>query len=142
VLRFEAARVFAFERTQRTELLSASSRDELAAGAGIARPRYREAQALLARCRALFATAIASYDLLLSASAPGEAPAGLDNTGEATFNRWCSGLHVPCLSLPCFSGAKGLPVGIQVVGAIGDDARLLRAAKWFMGHIGNASGRA
>ena len=137
VLRFEAARVFAFERTQRGDLLSASSRDELAAGAVIPRQRYREAQALLARCRTLFAKALTPYNLLLSASAPGEAPAGLDNTGDAMFNRWCSGLHVPCLNLPCFSGPKGLPVGIQVVGAIDDDARLLRAAKWIMSHVGD-----
>src|SRR6185369_12134545 len=90
VLHFEAARVFAFERTQRAELLSPSSRKELAAGAAIPRQQYREAQALLARCRTLFAAAIAPFDLLLSASAPGEAPAGLDNTGEAMFNRWTS----------------------------------------------------
>jgi len=87
VLRFEAARVFAFERTQRAGLLSTSSRDELAAGAAIPRERYREAQALLGKCRTLFTKAIAPHDLLLSASAPGEAPAGLDNTGEAMFNR-------------------------------------------------------
>ncbi|MEP6943910.1 MAG: amidase [Betaproteobacteria bacterium] len=141
ILRFEAARVFAFERTQRADLLSASSRDELAAGAAISRKRYRDAQALLARCRTLFAAAIAPYDLLLSASAPGEAPAGLGNTGEAMFNRWCSGLHVPCLNLPCFSGLNGLPVGIQVVGAIDDDARLLRAAKWIAARIGEAAGK-
>jgi len=35
VLRFEAARVFAFERTQRSDLLSPSSREELAAGADL-----------------------------------------------------------------------------------------------------------
>ena len=93
VLRFEAARVFAFERTQRAGLLSPSSHKELAAGAAIPRQRYLEAQALLARCRTLFAAAIAPFDLLLSASAPGEAPAGLGNTGEAMFNRWGSGLH-------------------------------------------------
>ena len=87
VLRFEAARVFAFERTRRADLLSPSSREELTAGAAIPRRRYLEAQALIARCRTLFATAIAPFDLLLSASAPGEAPAGLDNTGEAMFNR-------------------------------------------------------
>ena len=46
------------------------------AGAAIPRRRYLEAQALLARCRTLFAAAIAPFDVLLSASAPGEAPAG------------------------------------------------------------------
>jgi amidase len=142
VLRFEAARVFAFERTQCAELLSPSSREELAAGAAIPRHRYLEAQALIARCRTLFAAAIAPFHLLLSASAPGEAPAGLGNTGEAMFNRWCSGLLVPCLNLPGFTGPNGLPVGVQVIGAIDDDARLLRAAKWVAARIGDAAGHA
>ena len=142
VLRFEAARVFAFERTRCADLLSPSSREELVGGAAIPRHRYLEAQALLVRCRTLFAAAIAPFDLLLSASAPGEAPAGLDNTGEAMFNRWGSGLLVPCLNLPGFSGPNGLPVGIQVMGAIDDDVRLLRAAKWIATRVGDAAGKA
>jgi Asp-tRNA(Asn)/Glu-tRNA(Gln) amidotransferase A subunit family amidase len=142
VLRFEAARVFAFERTRRADLLSPSSREELAAGAAIPWHRYLEAQALLARCRTLYAVAIAPFDLLLTASAPGEAPAGLDNTGEAMFNRWGSGLLVPCLNLPGFTGPNGLPVGIQLIGAIDDDVRLLRAAKWIATRIGEAPGKA
>ena len=136
VLRFEAARVFAFERTARHDLLSPASRDELAAGAATPRHRYLDAQAVIARCRTLFASAIAPYDLLLSASAAGEAPAGLSNTGEAMFNRWCSGLRVPCLNLPGFTGPQGLPVGVQVIGALDDDARLLSNAKWIATHIG------
>lgn len=137
VLRFEAARVFAFERTRRSEALSASSRDELATGAAIPWRRYREAQALIAHCRTLFAVVIADSDVLLTASAPGEAPSGLENTGEAMFNRLCSGLRVPCVNLPGFSGPNGLPVGVQLIGAIDEDVRLLRAAKWIAGRIGN-----
>ena len=128
VLRFEAARVFAFERTQRAELLSPSSREDLAAGAAIPRQRYREAQTLISRCRTLFAAAIAPFDLLLSASAPGEAPAGLDNTGEATFNRWGSGLLVPCINLPGFTGPTGLPVGVQFAAPPWQEATLVRLA--------------
>jgi amidase len=142
VLRFEAARVFAFERTRRPDLLSPSSRKELEAGAAIPRQRYLEAQALLARCRAQFAVAIAPFDALLTASAPGEAPAGLGDTGEAMFNRWGSGLLVPCLNLPAFTGPKGLPVGIQLMGAFGDDTRLLRAAKWIAPRVGDYPGNA
>lgn len=140
VLRFEAARVFAFERTRHADLLSPSTREELMAGAAIPRQRYREAQVLLARCRTLFAAAIAPFDVLLSASAHGEAPAGLDNTGEATFNRWGSGLLVPCVNLPAFTGPSGLPVGIQLIGAIDEDLRLLRTAKWIAAHVGDAAG--
>ena len=141
VLRFEAARVFAFERTRRAELLSPSSRAELAAGAAIPRTRYLEAQASIVRCRASFADAIASFDLLLSASAAGEAPAGLHDTGEATFNRWGSGLRVPCLNLPGFTGAGGLPVGVQLMGAIDDDRRMLRLAKWMALHVTGSEAR-
>jgi len=135
VLRFEAARVFAFERTRRADSLSPSSRAELANGAAMPRTRYLEAQALMKRCRALFAAAIAAFDLVLSPSAPGEAPAGLDDTGEAMFNRWQSGLRVPCLNVPGFTGAHGLPVGIQLTGAFDDDRRLLRFAKWIAAHV-------
>jgi amidase len=138
VLRFEAARVFAFERTRRAELLSASSREELAAGTAIPQRRYLDAQAFIARCRTSFAAAIAPFDLMLSASAPGEAPAGLGNTGEAMFNRWTSGLHVPCINVPGFSGPGGLPVGIQLIGARGEDLRLLRCAKWIASRVGGA----
>jgi Asp-tRNA(Asn)/Glu-tRNA(Gln) amidotransferase A subunit family amidase len=142
VLRFEAARVFAFERTRHAHLLSTSSRDELAAGAAIPRPRYLAAQALIARCRTLFAAAIAPFDLLLSASAPGEAPVGLGNTGEAMFNRWTSGLHVPCVNVPGFCGPGGLPVGVQLIGAHGEDLRLLRCAKWIAARIGGTGDEA
>ncbi|MEO8133639.1 MAG: amidase [Betaproteobacteria bacterium] len=137
VLRFEAARVFAFERTRHPDLLSLSSRTELAVGWALQRSRYLEAQALIARCRSLFAAAIAPYDLLLGASAQGEAPIGLHNTGEAMFNRLTSGLGVPCLSLPGYAGPNGLPVGVQVIGAMEDDVRLLRAAKWIAECMGD-----
>ena len=136
VLRFEAARVFAFERTRRADALSPSSREELLRGAAIPRRLYLEAQALLARCRDLFADAIARFDVLLTASAPGEAPT-LDSTGEAMFNRWTSGLLVPCVNLPGFTGPTNLPVGVQLIGAFNDDARLLRTAKWIAGRIGD-----
>ena len=116
VLRFEAARVFAFERTRRADLLSPSSRDELAAGAAIPRRRYLEAQALLARCRALFAAAIAPFDVLLDGERARRG-AYARHTGDAMFNRWRSGLLVPCVNLPGFTGPNGLPVGVQLIGA-------------------------
>lgn len=80
----------------------------------------------------MFAEAIARFDVL----APGEWPT-LDSTGEAMFNRWSSGLLVPCVNLPGFTGPKGLPVGVQVIGGFNDDARLLRAAEWIAGRIGD-----
>ena len=60
----------------------------------------------------------------------GTAPKGLASTGDpllATLWTYCG---MPALNLPLASGENGLPLGIQLVGARGDDARLLRTARW------------
>jgi amidase len=95
VMRYEAARVLAFERTQRADQLSPELHEELTAGLAVGHPQYRAALRVIARCRALFAAAIAPFDGFLTASAPGEAPAGLQATGDALFNRLVSSNGVP-----------------------------------------------
>ncbi|HKS63957.1 MAG TPA: amidase, partial [Xanthobacteraceae bacterium] len=67
-------------------------------------------------------------DVLLTPSAVGEAPEGLDSTGDPTFNRGWTLLHVPCVTVPAGTGPKGLPVGVQIVGPLSQDARVLSAA--------------
>ena len=136
VLRYEAVRVLAFERTRHWSEISKWGHGELTAGLAVPHTRYLEAQALIARCRALFGDALGGCDALLSASAHGEAPRGLHDTGEATFNRLTSGLGVPCITLPGFSGPNGLPVGVQLLGAMGEDRKLLAIAKWVASRIG------
>ena len=37
---------------------------------------------------------------------------------------------VPAITLPLLQGSDGLPIGVQLVGPRGDDARLLRTARW------------
>ena len=58
---------------------------------------------------------------------------GPETTGNAIFNGLWTYLGVPCVNLPLFS-ANGLPLGVQLVGKRGDEARLLRTAKWLDGH--------
>jgi Asp-tRNA(Asn)/Glu-tRNA(Gln) amidotransferase A subunit family amidase len=36
------------------------------------------------------------------------------------------------VGLPLFVSDGGLPMGLQLVGRVGDDARLLRTAAWLM----------
>jgi Asp-tRNA(Asn)/Glu-tRNA(Gln) amidotransferase A subunit family amidase len=60
----------------------------------------------------------------------GEAPAGIEATGDPLFNRIWTLLYTPCAHLPSATGPCGLPVGITVVGAIGSDRALLLAADW------------
>ena len=83
---------------------------------------------LAAECRKAFDAMFASFDVVLTPSAPGEAPEGLHTTGEWVFNGMWTLLHVPCLAIPCMKGPKGLPVGIQIAGPRYSDARLLAIA--------------
>jgi Asp-tRNA(Asn)/Glu-tRNA(Gln) amidotransferase A subunit family amidase len=79
----------------------------------------------VARCRALFAHAMKDVDALLTFSAPGEAPLKKDGTGSSTYNRAWTTIGVPCLTLPFGVGARGLPLGIQLVAAENNDHALL-----------------
>lgn len=76
------------------------------------------------------------HDVLLTPSAVDEAPEGLQFTGDPVFCRPWSLLGLPCVHLPLGRGANGLPVGLQLVGRLGDDHRLLAAAQWVMQRVG------
>ena len=77
----------------------------------------------------------ARCDAILCPAALGPAPKGLDDTGSAIFNGlWTLG-GMPAVTLPLFSAENGLPMGVQLVGRRGDDARLLRTARWLATHL-------
>jgi len=69
-------------------------------------------------------------DVLLAPCVKGEAPAGLDSTGDPTFQAIWTILYVPTMSLPHHKGPNGLPVGIQLIGRRHDDQRLFACARW------------
>lgn len=68
-------------------------------------------------------------DVILCPSTEGPAPAGLGSTGSAICNGLWTLCGTPCVSLPLFTATNGLPLGLQIVGRQGDDARLLRTAR-------------
>ena len=70
------------------------------------------------------------YDAILTPAAPGEAPSGLDTTGNPVFCTTWTLLGTPAITLPLLHGPKGMPIGVQLVGLRGNDARLLRTAHW------------
>ena len=72
---------------------------------------------------------LVNHDAILTPAAPGPALRGLEATGSPMFNALWTYLGMPCISLPLLEVA-GLPVGVQLTGARGDDAGLLRAAAW------------
>src|SRR5882672_4472333 len=72
------------------------------------------------------------YDAILTPAAPGAAPKGLCATGDPSFCTLWTLCGMPALSLPLLQGADGLPLGVQLVGRRGFDARLLRTARWLV----------
>jgi Asp-tRNA(Asn)/Glu-tRNA(Gln) amidotransferase A subunit family amidase len=68
------------------------------------------------------------FDAILTPAAPGEAPRGLTSTGNPIFCTIWTYLGVPAVTLPLLQSPAGLPIGVQLVGRRGNDARLLRTA--------------
>lgn len=89
-----------------------------------------DAESAADRCRAFMDELFETYDFVLAPAAPGEAPIGLDRTGDPLFSRMWTLLHGPCLSLPGHRGESGMPVGVQLAGPRGGDDRLLAWADW------------
>ena len=77
-------------------------------------------------------------DAILTPAATGPAPAGLGSTGDAIFNGVWTLCGTPAVTIPLFQADNGLPMGVQLVGRRGDDARLLRTAHWLAAFVANA----
>lgn len=130
IMNFEAARALAFERFSHPGLLSAHLRETLDHHWNMPRAPYDAAMHHAHQCRSQFPAAFKDIDFLLTPSAPGVAPRGIDSTGSSLFNRNWTLLGVPCITLPAGKGSQGLPIGVQLVGRYDDDARLLTWAEW------------
>ena len=68
-------------------------------------------------------------DAILTLSARGVAPQGIETTGDPVFCTLWTLTGLPSLNLPLLANADGLPIGVQLVGASGRDERLLRTAR-------------
>lgn len=105
-------------------------------GRGLTLPwtEYDAAMTLAREGRQRFAQTLGDLDVLVVPSSQGEAPKG-NATGLPYFNRTWSLMHTPCVHVPYGKGPNGLPIGFQVVGRIGDDARTLAAAHWLQVNV-------
>ena len=129
IMNAEAAESLAWERATHGGMLSAGLRKMLDEGAALAPARLAKARARAAECRAREAELFDGADILLGASAPGEAPLRAV-TGGPAFNRPWTVLGTPCLTLPFGAGPAGLPLGVQLIARRGADASLLAWARW------------
>ena len=117
------------------ERLSASLRERLEQGRAVNALDYQKALARIPLINSAFEEIYASYDAVVTPSAAGTAPKGLDATGDPAFCTLWTLCGMPAINLPLMRGAGGLPLGVQLVGPRQGDARLLRTARWLAGRI-------
>ena len=127
---FETARSLRHEHRHHAHQLSPSLHALLEDGMRISGETHAQNLLAVAQQRHAAAELFLDHDVLLAPSALGEAPAGLETTGDPLFCRGWTLLGLPCIHLPFTHGRQGLPVGLQLVGRFADDHRLLAAAHW------------
>jgi Asp-tRNA(Asn)/Glu-tRNA(Gln) amidotransferase A subunit family amidase len=129
IMRYEGARSLLPEVKRDPELVSRVARTFFAEGERIPNVEYERALRERERLIASFSSWAARYDAVLTPPALGEAP-GLETTGDPIFcTRWTL-VGAPAVTIPIGRGPAGLPLGLQLVGAPGDDKRALAAAAW------------
>jgi Asp-tRNA(Asn)/Glu-tRNA(Gln) amidotransferase A subunit family amidase len=127
---FETARSLRPEHRQHAQQLSAPLRALLEEGLRISGQSHAEHLQTIARLRYAVDAHFNDWDVLLAPSTIGEAPLGLETTGDPLFCRGWTVLGLPCVHLPFAQGRLGLPVGLQLVGRFGQDHQLLAIAHW------------
>jgi Asp-tRNA(Asn)/Glu-tRNA(Gln) amidotransferase A subunit family amidase len=105
-------------------------------GKAIAATDYLAAKAAQDKFRKALTGDISGYDALVTLPAFGEAPAGLQYTGDAEYCAPWTLIGAPAVTLPIGFGRNGLPLGLQIVGEYRNDHRTLRVAKWVESILG------
>lgn len=117
-------------------LLGIETREAIKEGMAIPAHEYLAAIA----CRDALSPALeplfARFDAILCPAALGPPPEGLSSTGDAIFNGLWTMAGTPAVTLPLLTAPNGLPMGVQLVGPVNGDGRLLRAARWLWRWMG------
>lgn len=103
----------------------------IARGRAISKDQYEDAIAVKESANAFFTDHFNDFDAILAPSATGQAPLiSAGGTGDPIFCTIWTLAGLPTLGMPLLVGENDLPVGVQLIGAIEEDDRLLRTATW------------
>ena len=117
------------------DALSDGMRDRLEAGQEVRAVDYLRAIDGIEILNAGLDRMFDDYDAIITPAAIGEAPVGLGATGDPIFCTVWTFCGAPAITLPLMEGPNGMPLGVQLVGPRGDDARLLRTAEWLVQRV-------
>jgi len=130
ILEADLAVSFQQEYERGREKLSRRLVEMIESGQRRTAPEYIRACARRPILRGVLDDIFEEFDAIVTPATTGEAPVGLESTGSPIFCTIWTYCGVPAVSLPLLVGPAGMPIGVQLVGAYGDDARLLRTARW------------
>jgi Asp-tRNA(Asn)/Glu-tRNA(Gln) amidotransferase A subunit family amidase len=139
---YEAWRALAREIDLHPQALSAVLRDYLLAGRQITAQAYEQAQITASEGRMRCEEWFSQFDVLMTPSAPDEAPVGYGSTGVSIFNRAWTLLGLPCVNVAGLNGVTGHPMGLQITGGPHADRTCLQAAEFLEYALQKSSGEA
>ncbi|MGJ4963806.1 amidase [Bradyrhizobium sp. HKCCYLRH3061] len=126
----EATTIFSDLIARYPDRVSAVMKDHVESGRSKTAMEYLAAKAAQAHRQRALATELDGFDAVLTLPAFGEAPRGLDWTGDAEYCAPWTFVGAPAVSLPAGFGNHGLPLGVQIAGPYRNDLHVLRVAKW------------
>ena len=135
IMAYEVARSRAFEYHNYISQVSPQMCALIEDGKHVSRQAYVQALQLAESSRQQLIEVFSDVDFLLAPSAIGEAPVGIDSTGDPVFSRMWNLLGGPAVTLPAGTGPKGLPLGVQLIGAKFQDDALLGNAVWLQNQL-------
>jgi amidase len=133
---FERARALAHEWNTNAHLISPGLTVQIEKGLAIPHARYVASLKRMKDCRDLIPGIFGDADILLAPCVTGEAPKGLETTGEPMFQEFWTALHVPTITIPTHRGPNGLPIGIQLIARHYEDEALLAFARAVFQRLG------
>jgi len=140
IMESELARSFAAEYQRGADKLSTQLKEMVERGQRYPAVDYLKALNQRHGLLDILDSVFEECDAIITPATTGAAPRGLRSTGSPVFCTLWTYLGLPCISLPLLQNEQGLPIGVQLVGAAGDDARLLRTARWLWRHLSQTDG--
>ncbi len=135
IMEADLAKHFDAEYRAGKDQLSDVLRDMIERGQRVAGKDYAAALGRIGEYRDQLDEIFDAYDAIMTPATTGPAPAGLEATGSPMMCTIWTLCGVPALNVPLLQAPDGLPIGVQLVGAKDDDARLFRTCRWLLDHL-------